>query len=133
MITRRQMLAFSSAAAAGSAFGLGRLAFAQASVTKLLVGFQAGGGFDAMARIVAEQLQKHEKSTFIVENKPGAAGRLAVDTVKRAAPDGSTLLVTPSPVLTLAPHTEGELTFDPLNDLLRSEEHTSELQSLMRI
>ncbi len=117
MTTRRQFLSFAAAAAAGSSLGLSRFAAAQSGVTKLMVGFQAGGGFDAMARIVAEQLQKHQQKTFIVENKPGAAGRLAVDTVRRSAPDGSVLLVTPSPVLTLAPHTEGDVAFDPLRDL----------------
>lgn len=118
MTTRRHFLSFAAAAAAGSALGWGRPAAAQAGVTKLFVGFQAGGGFDALARIVAEQLQKHEGKTFIVENKPGAAGRLAVDSVRRSAPDGSVLLVTPSPVLTLAPHTESDVAFDPLRDLV---------------
>lgn len=118
MLTRRQLLSLASLSLAGSTFGLGRLALAQTGMVKLVVGFQAGGGFDSITRIVAEQLRTQLQQTVIVENKPGAAGRLAVDAVKSAAADGSMLLVTPSPVLTLAPHTAANARFDPIRDLV---------------
>ncbi|MFL6719706.1 MAG: tripartite tricarboxylate transporter substrate-binding protein [Burkholderiaceae bacterium] len=88
-------------------------------MTKLLVGFQAGGGFDAIARALGEGLRSQLNSTVIVENKPGAAGRLAAESVARAPADGSTLLVTPSSVLTLFPHTVSKLPYDPLRDLVQ--------------
>jgi tripartite-type tricarboxylate transporter receptor subunit TctC len=118
MLTRRQLLSLAAFSIASPPFGLSRIASAQIGMVKLVVGFQAGGGFDSITRIVAEQLRTHLQETVIVENKPGAAGRLAVDAVKNAAADGSMLLVTPSPVLTLAPHTAAGARFDPMHDLV---------------
>ena len=57
-----------------------------------MVGFGAGGGTDAVARIVAQKLQDLMGGSFLVENKPGASGRLAPDFVAKSAPDGYTLL-----------------------------------------
>lgn len=119
MVTRRKFISLASCSAAALAGGMFRPALAQSSVTKLFVGFQAGGGFDAIARALGEGLRSHLNSTVIVENKPGAAGRLAVESVARAPADGSTLLVTPSPVLTLFPHTVSRLPYDPLRDLVQ--------------
>jgi tripartite-type tricarboxylate transporter receptor subunit TctC len=59
---------------------------------KIVVGFGAGGGTDAVARIVAQKLQDLMGGSFLVENKPGASGRLAPDFVSKSAPDGYTLL-----------------------------------------
>ena len=118
MTTRRQVLTLATLSLLTSAFGLSRTASAQARTTKLVVGFQAGGGFDSIARIVADRLRVQLTSPVIVENRPGAGGRLAVDNVRNAVADGSVLLVTPSPVLTLAPHTETGTSYDPLRDLL---------------
>ena len=117
MVTRRQVLSLASFSMATLATGLAKPVLAQASLTKLLVGFQAGGGFDSLARALGEQLRTRLDHTVLVENKPGAGGRLAIETVKRAAPDGNTLLVTPSSVLTLFPNTVSKPTYDPLRDL----------------
>jgi tripartite-type tricarboxylate transporter receptor subunit TctC len=59
---------------------------------RIVVGFGAGGGTDAIARIAAQKLQDMLGGSFLVENKPGASGRLAPDYVAKAAPDGYTLL-----------------------------------------
>jgi tripartite-type tricarboxylate transporter receptor subunit TctC len=59
---------------------------------RIVIGFGAGGGTDAVARIVAQGLQERLGGTFLVENKPGASGRLAPDAVAKAQPDGYTLL-----------------------------------------
>jgi tripartite-type tricarboxylate transporter receptor subunit TctC len=119
LITRRKFISLASCSVAALAGGLVKPVFAQSGMTKLFVGFQAGGGFDAIARALSEGLRTQLNSTVIVENKPGAAGRLAVETVARAAADGSTLLVTPSSVLTLFPHTVSKLPYDPLRDLVQ--------------
>lgn len=58
---------------------------------RIVVGFAAGGGADAQARIVAEALQKKYGQSVIVENKPGAGGRVALDAVAKAEPDGYTI------------------------------------------
>jgi tripartite-type tricarboxylate transporter receptor subunit TctC len=59
---------------------------------RIVIGFGAGGGTDTVARIVAQKLQENLGGTFLIENKPGAAGRLAPDTVAKSTPDGYTLL-----------------------------------------
>src|SRR5690606_17247842 len=55
---------------------------------------QAGGAADQFARLVGEGLSKAVNRTVIVENKPGAGGNIASQLVARAAPDGTTFLVT---------------------------------------
>ncbi|MET3174630.1 UNVERIFIED_ORG: tripartite-type tricarboxylate transporter receptor subunit TctC [Arthrobacter sp. UYCu721] len=66
------------------------------SPVKIVVPFNAGGGSDAVARQIAAQLEDELDATFIVENKPGAAGVLGTDSVSKAKPDGYTLLSTNS-------------------------------------
>ncbi|MEP6719855.1 MAG: tripartite tricarboxylate transporter substrate-binding protein [Variovorax sp.] len=60
---------------------------------RIVVGYAAGGAADTGARIVAEQLQKKYGQAVTIDNKSGAGGRLATDTVAKAEPDGSTLLL----------------------------------------
>jgi tripartite-type tricarboxylate transporter receptor subunit TctC len=75
-----------------SAAGL-RPALAQATATKLLVGAPPGGGTDILARTLGNEMGMHGKQTFIVENRPGAAGNLAAISTAKSVPDGSTLLL----------------------------------------
>src|SRR5215469_13635895 len=90
----RRALGFVALAAA---LALAAPAHAQAPypsrVVKVVVGFAAGGGNDIIARIIAQKLQDEFGQSFIVENRPGAGGKLAADFVKNATPDGYTLLV----------------------------------------
>ena len=60
---------------------------------KMLVPYGPGGATDIIARIVAQHLTTELKESFIVENRPGANGNLALEAVAKAAPDGYTLLV----------------------------------------
>lgn len=62
----------------------------------IVVGFPAGGGTDLFARLFAQKLAPALNATVIVENRPGAAGTTGTATVVRAAPNGGTLLFTPS-------------------------------------
>ena len=93
MNSRRHFLG-RSAAALGSAALPGLLRAQTLETARILVGFPAGGTVDAVARRVADKLRGSYAKTVLVENKPGAGGRLAVEELKRSAPDGSTLLVT---------------------------------------
>jgi tripartite-type tricarboxylate transporter receptor subunit TctC len=72
-------------------------------VVKIVVGFAAGGGNDIIARIIADKLSQEIGQTVIVENRPGASGALSAEYVKRAAPDGYTLLVGASGAMTVVP------------------------------
>lgn len=84
---------------------------------KLLVGFPPGGSADVIARLLAERLREPlGGQSVVVENKPGAAGRIAIDAVKNAAPDGLTLLVAPSGPFVLFPHVFKKLAYDPARD-----------------
>ncbi len=65
--------------------------------------FPPGGPVDVLSRILADGLQKKTGQTAVVENLPGAAGNLGIDKVKRAKPDGKTLLVVPAGNLTISP------------------------------
>lgn len=78
---------------------------------RILTGFPPGGTVDVVARRVAERLRGQHAKTVLVENKPGAGGRLAVDELRRAAPDGGTLLITPAAMITLYPHLYPRLSY----------------------
>src|SRR5215471_1049353 len=118
MPTRRHLLAASAAGLVASATGLIPRALAQAikKPVHMIVGFPAGGGTDMIARILADRLRGPYASTMLVENKPGAAARLAVEYVKNAEPDGSVMLFTPDFPLTVYPHSFRSLSYDPLRD-----------------
>src|ERR1051326_149457 len=116
MLYRRRLLAASATNLLAA--GLARPALAQ-TVKKpvhVIVGFPAGGGTDVTARVLAEALRGAYASTVLVENKPGAGARIAVEYVRNAAPDGSVMLFTPDFPMTLYPHSYKSLSYDPLTD-----------------
>jgi tripartite-type tricarboxylate transporter receptor subunit TctC len=82
----------------------------------LIVGYAAGGGNDLIARIVAAKLQDKLGQTVIVENKPGAQSIIAADLVAKAPPDGYTLLVAATGVMTVNPAVYSKLSYSPLKD-----------------
>jgi tripartite-type tricarboxylate transporter receptor subunit TctC len=90
--------------------------FAAEQTLKIVFPFSAGGSADAVARLVAEHLQKSIGRPVIVENKVGASGRIGALAVKDALPDGSTLLFAGSSQLTLQPHLYPDLGYDPAVD-----------------
>ena len=115
MLNRRHLLA---ASATGLLAGFAPRALAQAvkKPVHVIVGFPAGGGTDVTARVLAEALRGAYASTVLVENKPGASARIAVEYVKNAEPDGSVMLFTPDFPITLYPHSFKSLSYDPLID-----------------
>ena len=96
---RRALLALAATLLAGHA----GLASAQGAYPdrpiRLLVGYSAGGGVDAMARLIAPRLSALLGQQVVVENRAGAAGVIAGDAVAKAAPDGYTLLLGDSSTL----------------------------------
>lgn len=83
---------------------------------RLMVGANAGGGTDIVARLLADKFADQMKGTFLVENKPGASNTIAADLTAKAAPDGHTLLVATNTGQAIAPHLL-KLAFDPIKDL----------------
>jgi len=93
-IPRRRFLQLACGAAALPA--LPRAALAQAypaRPVRLMVGFAAGQAIDILARLIGQSVSERLGQQFVVENRPGAGGNIAVDVVVRAPPDGYTLLV----------------------------------------
>ena len=84
---------------------------------RLLVGYSAGGGVDAMARLIAPRLSALLGQQVVVENRAGAAGVIAGDAVAKAAPDGYTLLLGDSSTL-IAKYMQAKLTFDPVKSFV---------------
>jgi len=88
-------------------------------VARLLVGFPPGGSADTVARLLAEGLRGAYAPQVIVENRSGAAGRLAIEALKTAEPDGATALVSPSGMITIYPALYGDrLRYAPLADTM---------------
>ena len=89
---------------------------AQDKPIRLLVGFPAGGGTDAIARVLAEALQASLGTTVLVENKPGAGGQIAAQALKTAAPDGTTFFVSHDHTISILPLVMKTPGFDPAKD-----------------
>jgi tripartite-type tricarboxylate transporter receptor subunit TctC len=118
MPSRRQLLAASAMLLAGrDAWWPSRLA-AQvlAKPARIVVGFAAGGGTDVTARLLAEALRGAYAATVIVDNRPGAAARAALEYVKNAEGDGSVMLFTPDFPITVYPYSFRSLNYDPVKD-----------------
>lgn len=114
MISRRHFLA---AGAVTATLSSSAWAFAKGQPIKVIVGFTPGGSADFVARLLAQDLSSDLGVPVIVENRPGAGGRIAVDAVKNAKADGNTLLVTPASMLTIYPHVYDKLSYNPTTDL----------------
>lgn len=94
-------------------------AFAQNSGNAFIVsGFPAGGMGDHVARPLADKLRGKYAGTVVVESRVGAGGRIAVEHVRRAPPDGLTILQIPSGAMTLYPYTYKKLSYDPMADFI---------------
>lgn len=70
---------------------------------RMVVGYPAGGGTDAVARLMGQGLSESLGQSFFVDNRAGAAGMIGADTAAKAAPDGYTLLFASNPELTISP------------------------------
>lgn len=117
MTTRRHFV--QSAAVLGALSALPLALRAQGfEAPKIINGFPAGGTADATARRVGERMggTAYAKSAAVVENKPGAGGRIACEVVKAANPDGATLLLTPYSMMSIYPHIYQKLSYDPFKD-----------------
>jgi tripartite-type tricarboxylate transporter receptor subunit TctC len=83
---------------------------------RIVFPFSPGGASDALVRVLAESMQNSLGRPVIVENKVGAGGRIGVQMVKHAPPDGSVLLVTPLAPMVVFPHVYDNLGYDAFAD-----------------
>ena len=110
MMDRRHLLATLAA--------LPLAARAQGQPPRILVGFPAGGSVDTTARRFAEFSRGKLADAVIVDQKVGAGGRIAISALKDAAPDGQTLLCSPSSMFTIYPHAYRKLAYNPATDVI---------------
>ena len=85
---------------------------------KILVGFPPGGGTDAVARILADKLKDELGAPVVVENKPGAGGQLAAQTLKTAPADGTVLFLSHDHTISILPQVVKNPGFDPAHDFV---------------
>lgn len=83
---------------------------------KIIVPFAPGGNADGMARIIGQRLGEVLGQQFVVENRTGAGGTIAVDSVVRSPADGYTLLWGVQPQIVIIPHMQ-KVNYDPVKDL----------------
>src|SRR6478735_8248347 len=115
MISRRRVIA--GLAAAGAPLSRVERAIAQLTGNAFIIsGFPAGGMGDLVSRPLADKMRGTYAGNVLVESKVGAGGRLATEFVKRANPDGLTILQIPSSIMVLYPHIYKNLAYDPFTD-----------------
>src|SRR5580765_1188862 len=84
---------------------------------RVLVGLAPGGNPDTLARMLAAKWTAALGQQFVVENRPGAGSTVAADLTAKSPPDGYTVLISDSSVVTMAPHLFKSLPYDPMHDL----------------
>ncbi len=117
-LTRRQTLALAATAALPALpFGARAQGFDQ---PKFFYGFPAGSAGDIACRRVAERVggSAYARNPAVVENKPGAGGRVALEALKNAPADGSVLCMSPFSPLAIYPHVYKKLGYDPAADFV---------------
>jgi tripartite-type tricarboxylate transporter receptor subunit TctC len=87
-------------------------------VLRIIHGYPPGGPIDIVSRKLAEKLAGHYCGNAIVDMKSGAAGRIAVDELKRSRADGTVMLVAPASAFTLYPHVYRQLGYDVFTDVV---------------
>jgi len=110
----RVRLSLAAVAAATLLFGVAAAQPYPSRPVRIVVGFQAGGGTDIAARVIAQKLADALGVTFIVDNRPGAAGNIGADIVAKANADGYTILMANSTIA--IPSLSVKLPFNVKND-----------------
>ena len=115
-LSRRRVMAVAAAGSLGLAFPALR-AQTLPPLARVIVGFPPGGSPDYVARRLAEGLTGKLAASVVVENRPGAGSRIALDAARQLPPDGLTLLLSPAGMVATNPHTYRKLNYDPVKDL----------------
>ena len=111
-VTRRRFLQGTAACSLLPA----SVANAQNGTARIYVGFAAGGTLDIIARRMADKLRGVYADPIIVEGRIGAGGRIAIDATKAAAPDGMSIVLSPSSPIVIFPHVYRKLSYDAQRD-----------------
>ena len=112
-IRRRLLLAGAAVAAVGGT----RIAAAQGGKTvKIVVGFPAGQATDSVARVLTDKLHVLTGDTYVVDNRPGTGGSIAMSQVARATNDGTTMMLTHMSAVATNPHMYKSVGYDSVKD-----------------
>jgi tripartite-type tricarboxylate transporter receptor subunit TctC len=103
---------------AAAVFAVSNAASAADQPIRLVVPYPPGGAADQITRLVTSDASKFLKTTIVIDNKPGAAGIIAAETVARSAPDGKTLLVGSNAPLVINSAIYEKLPYDPARDFV---------------
>lgn len=114
MTLRRSFLA----AALCSTLPLAALAQNAAAPLKLVVGFPPGTGPDVVARALGQRMGEGAPSPVVVDNRAGAGGQIAAQTVAKSPPDGATILLGEVGSIAIAPAAYSKLPYDPAKELV---------------
>lgn len=109
-IGRRELLV------AGALAPLAQPVWAQQQASRVVVGFAPGGAADGLARLLSDKLRVAMSTPVLVDNRVGAAARIAIEYVRVAPPDGTVMALVPDATMFLYPHVYKSLTYDPARD-----------------
>lgn len=112
LFRRRTLLTAAAATAATRAFSQS----GKAKIVKILVGFPAGQATDTVARLMVEKMQGVTGDNYIVENRPGQGGSIALGQLAKAPPDGSVMMLAHMSALATNPHMYKSVPYDSLKD-----------------
>ncbi|MBX9935864.1 MAG: Twin-arginine translocation pathway signal, partial [Burkholderiaceae bacterium] len=84
----------------------------------ILVGFPAGGGTDMVARLLADKLKEPLGTSVVVDNRPGAGGQIAAQTLKAAPADGTTLFLSHDHTISILPLVVKNPGYQPAQDFV---------------
>ncbi len=101
---------------AGLLMSVGAQAAYPDKAVTIIVPFPPGGSTDTLARMMTPKMSEKQGQPVVVENKPGATGAIGATQVKRAAPDGYTLLCASIGVWAVNPFLQKNLAYDPAKD-----------------
>lgn len=117
-ISRRSFLAAATAAVCASSLQLAQAAGYPTQPVRLIVPYSPGGLPDTVARIVGQRLTESLGQSFVVENKPGAGGAVAANTLAQAPADGYSFIVTDGPMLAIPPFVTTKPAFNAQKDFV---------------
>ena len=83
---------------------------------RVVIAFPPGGPTDFVGRLVTDKMSAALGQRVYIENKPGAAGAVGADSIAKADPDGYSLFLTTSGAVTIVPHIQASVPYDPLRD-----------------
>jgi tripartite-type tricarboxylate transporter receptor subunit TctC len=112
---RRRFLAFAAASAFAAPAALAQTP--PGALMRIIVAYPTGGPSDAVARALAEKLSAQLGTQVIIENRAGAGGSVGMDAMAKSAPDGLTLAFAAVSPITLNPHINNKLGYDPFRDV----------------